>query len=308
VKVEVKSKTLRFPRACPCCGGHPDIERTFFATRVTDGAIVRTRMRSWSVPYCSACADHASSWPGPIRSTGLALGLLTCGAWLLADHLMRESARRATRARCSPSCVAPGFAVDFAGWDGRRQVFDFVSRAYAVDFALANERGLVDVSDELREGLEQIKRERRRVLVAEQEEQHRRALRAGQERMQALDSRRDDPVLIEGEFQRCLARVEGCRTAAARRSALRSGLRALERRPEQRLRLLAEAARVEVEAALAKVGGGRTVGAKRRGLAAALEELRGDAAVDDLRVKQIGWIEAALSEVDDVSNYGARSA
>ncbi|HEU4533516.1 MAG TPA: hypothetical protein VFS00_05335 [Polyangiaceae bacterium] len=309
MRVEINSKTLRFPRTCPCCGGHPDIERTFFATRVTAGEIIRTKMRSWSVPYCSSCAGHASAWPGPIRSTGLALGLVTCGAWLLADHLMRESARRAARARCSPSCVAPGFAVDFVGWDGRRQVFDFVSDAYAVEFALANERALVDASPALLAGLELAKEERRRALVAEQEEQHRRALRAGQGRLQALESRRDDPILIEGEFQRCLARVEGCRTAAARRSALRSGLRALERRPEQGLRLLAEAARIEVEAALAKVGRGRTARTQRRCLTAALEELRSDGTADELRVKQIGWLEAALAELDDVgSNYDARSA
>jgi hypothetical protein len=182
VRVEVVAKTLRFPEKCPCCGGRPDVEHPFFATRVTGG---RLRTKTWPFPYCSACAEHARLWPQPLGSVGRLAVVLTLGLWLLVTYLRRESAKRAARARCTEGCACGRFAVHFKGWKGSRQIFEFASETYAVAFALANVRGLTNVSRELRAGLSEAKKERERAFAArqEREEKQRTVTKSGREKI-----------------------------------------------------------------------------------------------------------------------------
>jgi hypothetical protein len=53
------------------------------------------------------------------------------------------------------------------------------------------------------------------------------------------------------------------------------------------------------------------LGAKRRVVVTVLEELRGDGSVDEVRAKQISWLEAALAELeraDRAERYDIRPA
>ncbi|HEU4404409.1 MAG TPA: hypothetical protein VFS43_03870 [Polyangiaceae bacterium] len=188
MRVEVIAKTLRFPEKCPCCGGRADIEHPFFATRVTGG---RLRTKSWPFPYCSACTEHARLWPQPLGSGGRLAVVLTLGLWWLVTYLLRESAKKAARARCTESCACGAFAVRFKGWKGARQIFDITSEAYAVAFALANIRGLTNISPELRAALSREKKERERAFAAQQEEKERHALQSGRERIRRESDERN---------------------------------------------------------------------------------------------------------------------
>lgn len=188
MRVEVIARTLRFPEKCPCCGGRADIEHPFFATRITRG---RLRTKTWPFPYCSACTEHARLWPQPLGSVGRLAVVLTLGLWLLVAYLARESAKKAARARCSEECACGRFAVTFKGWKGSRQIFDFASESYAVAFALTNARWLTNVSAELREGLSKAKQERDQARVAREEENHRRALKSGREKIRRESDERN---------------------------------------------------------------------------------------------------------------------
>lgn len=249
---------------------------------------MRVRTNSWRFPYCSPCLGHVSAWPAPIGSGGVLFGLMTCGGWLLVDYLMRESDRKRALAACSASCASVTQAVHFVGWEGNIQAFDFVSGAYAVDFALANAKRLINVSPDLHAALVQAEAVRQQALAADVRREHERA----------LEARRNHPAVIEQEFQQCLAKIELGRTPAARRAALQAGLCVLESRPAQQQRLTVEASRVEVEAALAKADGLKSMAAKRRVLAEALQGLRNDHIADALQATQIRWLEEALSELD----------
>ncbi len=339
MRVDVVAKELKFPECCPCCGGRAESEQAFFATRVTSAGSARLRTRSWHFPYCTSCIEHARLWPGPLGSRGVLVGLVTCGAWLLVDAWRRVTAKKEARARCSGACVKAGFAVRFVAWKGNRQVFEIASEEYAVQFALANLKKVTNLSPELRAGIRRAKHERQRSIAAEQEEKQLRALRAGRERQRAsaakqlardrralaaerarsregrseqedevTEPRRVSAAAAAGaEFRHCLAKLESGTSPAARRVALQEGLNALEQRPDDRKRFLTEASRVEVEAALAKAGDLEEMGVRRRVLAAALAELQGDENVDELRAKQIRWLEDALLALDG-DGFDARSA
>ncbi|MCU0684488.1 MAG: hypothetical protein MUF34_19965 [Polyangiaceae bacterium] len=223
-------------------------------------------------------------------------------------------------------------------------MFDFASADYATEFALANAKKVVNPCTELRASLWHAEAQaRQQALAAEKVETLRQAqaargleargdqaqaargrgleapggqaeparLRSVDLRPQALPARQQARAAGEEDFRRCLVGVEGGQTPAARRAALLAGQRLLEGRPDLCHRLFVEASRVEVEAALAKAKGVTTLGAKRRVVVTVLEELRGDGSVDEVRAKQISWLEAALAELeraDRAERYDIRPA
>jgi hypothetical protein len=94
-----------------------------------------------------------------------------------------------------------------------------------------------------------------------------------------------------------LERLEKLKGSAARRACLQTALASL---PTDTLRekLLLEASRIEVEAALLKAESLETTAARRRTLLAALEEVRSDPIPDDMQQRQISWLEAALEALE----------
>lgn len=64
-------------------------------------------------------------------------------------------------------------------------------------------------------------------------------------------------------------------------------------------RVLLEASRIEVQAALDKADSLKSIGAKRRTLQATIDAIRADAVPDELQAQQIQWLEDALAELGD---------
>ncbi len=57
--VRVSARILHWPRGCACCLGAATTSRPAVAGRDSGVRVVRTDERSWAVPYCHACTDHA---------------------------------------------------------------------------------------------------------------------------------------------------------------------------------------------------------------------------------------------------------
>ncbi|HWU86109.1 MAG TPA: hypothetical protein VN253_02495 [Kofleriaceae bacterium] len=142
-------------------------------TRVSGDRFVRETTRAFDFPYCSRCVEHSRRWSAAWRLTaliivagaaacaiaGLARGALagagvavTAAALAVVVGLVR---RERARAACCPSCVGPGAAVTYHGWNGDVQTFWFASTRYATEFAEQNERRLVDVTAHLHRLLEE---------------------------------------------------------------------------------------------------------------------------------------------------------
>ncbi|MCY0989421.1 hypothetical protein OV203_19935 [Nannocystis sp. ILAH1] len=278
VLVHVSAKLLKFPHRCACCGGVPDTEFTAAAVRVTGKRVIRTDKRTWGIPYCSACVAHVRLLPGPWGCLTWLLALLTCGLWLVVQLVLDEGTRARARAMCSPNCACPNWAAEYRGWDGSIQSFEFTSADYARAFALANHKSLINVSPGLRGLLE----------AAVEEEQRAREVQ------RLNEAAASEEALVTAT----LADVEKARGPASRRAALERGLSRVTR-VDLRERLLLEAARIETRAVLEKVDSLKSKAAKRRHIEDGLAALRSDAVADELQVREIAVLEAALRELGD---------
>ena len=94
-----------------------------------------------------------------------------------------------------------------------------------------------------------------------------------------------------------IAKIEGFKGPAARRTALSSALQAIQQH-HLREQLFLEASRIEVDAALSKADALKTPAAKRRRLQAALDELLWDPVPDELQAKQLEWLRTAITQCD----------
>ena len=165
--VEVSARKITVPHFCPCCCGVADTELPVSFTRVTGERFVRETTLAFDFPYCSRCVNHSHQWSAAWRLTGrmIAGGAVACAVAGLAAGALTGAVvavavaavavavglvRRAqARDACCPSCVGPGAAVTYHGWDGNVQMFSFVSGRYAAEFAEQNERRLVNMTTHL---------------------------------------------------------------------------------------------------------------------------------------------------------------
>lgn len=104
-------------------------------------------------------------------------------------------------------------------------------------------------------------------------------------------------VREEEDFARWIARIEAGRGPSGRRASRDAALAVLAR-PDLRQRLVLEASRIEVQAALDKADTLKTRAAKLRTLRAALDAVRGDEVPDYLQAPQIQWLEEAIAELE----------
>lgn len=289
------------PRACPCCDGEPDAELEVSFTRRSGKRVVREHTRSWSFPYCGRCVAHVKAWEsaGTMAVATLAVGIAAgvvlgfasgtsaLGVGVFAFSLpialilaMRQ--RVVARKRCVPACASAGASVGYLGWDGSVQGFAFAADGYAVSFARANGRSLINVSPELRRLIETAAEPSIRVEVSPAAPP-----RAARVPAPVPASTRNDGVL------EWIARIESYKGPVARRNALKRVVEEIAD-PEARRALVLAASKIETAAVLNKVDTLTTIPAKRRHLEKAIAELRADDIPDDLQAEELSTLEAAL--------------
>lgn len=291
MEIHVSARKLSFPRQCACCGASPQIEYRVTAVRVTGKRVIRTQSASWSIPYCQNCLRHASIWPKPWGGLTWALVLFTCFLWLPVQLLLDASARKRARELCSPACCTPGPAAAYLGWNGTVESFDFTSVPFAFEFILANRGRVLNLSYQVQAALEQYIASKVRVKVSVTPPP------GSIPPPQFTSPQAADEKLV----REALEKIEKAKGPAARRNALDAALSRIST-PEQRHRLMKEAARIEVHAVLDKVDSLKSPAAKRRHIEAALAQIRSDPVPDELQAEEIGWLENALRELDEGKN------
>ena len=166
MRIEASGPTLEFPFRCACCGGPPDSTLPV-PTRTIHGVnIVRTKANTWRIPYCSACIKHVDAGRAASRAANWTIcGALVAGVfagygvsgwlgWPLAVVGVAAAqviyGRLTTRAEnlCSSNCVSVREAVALLRCLGTANSFDFDSDGYALDFMVANQSKLLNLSKE----------------------------------------------------------------------------------------------------------------------------------------------------------------
>lgn len=155
-KVIITGTYLHWPASCACCGGPSEAVRTVSLAKTRGKRVVRvTSSRSWSVPYCRACAGHSAlgdlattvgvaglgiggvvallGMMGPSASWlafGLAVVAIGSGGWVA---LRLQAVRSIT-----PDCRAIAAAVRFVGYHRHDNEFLFRNDDYARQFVRTN--------------------------------------------------------------------------------------------------------------------------------------------------------------------------
>lgn len=295
VVVEVSAHTFAVPRECACCGAAAEVHIAASYTRVRGKRVIHETTRSVSFPYCRRCESHIARWraagriPGALVALGLFVGVFVSWAMFAAMALGGLALflwqRRRARAMCAPSCACPHVPVMNLGWSGTVTSFYFESDGYAVRFAEANARKLINVSMRLQRLLD----ERASRMPAEVTPP-----RALPVRVRAtpppLPKVPADPVL------EWIARIEGFKGAEARRNALKRALDEI-RQPAARRELILAVTRIEVTAVLDKVDGLASQAAKRRHLEKVIADIKADEVPDELQADELEQLEQRLTEL-----------
>ena len=197
---------------------------------------------------------------------------------------------------CGPNCCSAGPAVAYLGWDGSVQSFSFVSTLFAFEFMLANRGRVLNVPYQVQAELERYAASKMSAQASKRS--------ASPVGANGPASRAAPDVADEGRLvSEALEKIEKAKGPAARRNALNAAMGRI-RSPEQRARLLKEAARLEVHAVLDKVDSLKSPAAKRRHIEAALAQIRSDPVPDELQAQEIAWLENALRELDQTRTSG----
>jgi hypothetical protein len=215
------------------------------------------------------------------------VGLAMFPALVVMGMIRSRRGEREVRAQLGPSCLWPDYAISYIEWHGTIESFEVGSDAYAAKFLLANATKLVNVTPAHR----RLMSEAQAAIVA------RITVEASDRPPLALPPPAAK-VNDDEELHRWVAKLESLKGPAARRTLLQSALAAVGSEGA-RQRLLLEASKIDVQAALDKADGLKTVGAKRRTLQAALDAIRADEIADELQAEQIRWLEDALAELSN---------
>jgi hypothetical protein len=166
MRVEVSGQIFDFPHRCACCGGPANSALSVSASKTTGKKVVHTKTSTWNIPYCSACIKHVDAARAAARATLWTVGVaLVAGAfagyqysgvlgWSLVllgitgAVALYSKLMAAARRRCTDTCVCVCEAAAFRGWQGSLNVFEFLSRDYALEFMVANQKKLVNLSPE----------------------------------------------------------------------------------------------------------------------------------------------------------------
>ncbi len=292
--VQVSARMIAFPKTCACCGGHADAQLAVTASRTRGKRVVRTETRGWHFPYCESCIAHVRAWSAANGNEVIALGVviaIVVGAaahWaagvgvgllsLIPAAIYSSVKRKHIRAaQCAPGCCEAKPAVAYIGWDGSVQSFEITSPTFAATFMQINQRKLVNATPEALDLIASTNASKALAPIARPPQLPR-------------DASEDDLL-------RWVSKIEGLKGPAARRTALDSALKQIDR-ADLRDRLMLEASKIEVQAALEKADSLKTVAAKKRALQSALESILSDRVPDHLQSEQIRWLEDALRKLD----------
>ena len=205
----------------------------------------------------------------------LVIGVLIFIVAIPLAWMVRSSNRVKAKARCGPSCAAPGKALTYLGWTGNVSSFSFESPTYAARFAEHNARALINVSAQLKRLLEAHRVARLAVPTP------------------AAAHMVVPPPPNTREW---IARIEGQKGPIARRNALSRALEAVQD-PSDRTLLVQAASRVELAAVLDKVERLGSAGAKKTVLLRAIEEIRWDNIPDELQEAELRQLEGRLRDL-----------
>lgn len=172
MRVEVSGRQFNFPPHCACCGAPANTTFTVAATKTTGKKVVHTSTNTWDFPYCSACIAHIKAIR-QANATATALGIgtivlalfcyLGVAPWLgvlisflgaVGTIFIYNQLSTQAKALCGSTCACVTHGVAFLNWDGTQQVFEIVSQDYALDFMIANQKKLVNVSPQARQLME----------------------------------------------------------------------------------------------------------------------------------------------------------
>jgi hypothetical protein len=292
VVIEVSARKFSIPFECPCCGAAADADLEIPATR-TGKQVARETTRALDFPYCRRCIDHVTAWESAgVASAGvMLLGIIAAIVVAIAvmivlgvvmfivaiplAWMVRTSNRAKAKARCGPSCAAPGKAVTYLGWTGNVSSFAFESPTYAARFAEHNTKVLINVSAQLERLLEAHRVARLAVPTP------------------AAAHMVVPPPPNTREW---IARIEAQTGPIARRNTLSHALEVIHDSSDRKL-LVQAASRVELAAVLAKVERLASAGAKKTVLLRAIEEIRWDNIPDELQEAELRQLEGRLRDL-----------
>jgi len=166
MRVDVSGHQFVFPTACVCCNGKADTELTVSASKSTGKRVIHTNTNAWDIPFCDRCVEHVKAaeaavflaWVLGVLSVvaagvlwyfltpflGIPVGVAgLAGTGFLYNKLMADA-----RAKCGPDCVCVEKAVKYLGWHGPLHKFWITSEDYALAFMVANQKKLVNLSQE----------------------------------------------------------------------------------------------------------------------------------------------------------------
>jgi hypothetical protein len=299
VVVEVSARKFTVPHECACCGAVPQVHLAASHTRRTGKRVIRETTRGLNFPYCTGCDAHIAKWDaasallgilvvlsalvaiGVGFGAGAAFGFGLFGALFILSFVISMRAQSNARALCAQACATPGAAVTYLEWSGSVSSFAFASQVFALKFAQANAKNLINVSMELHRLLEERSATTNGSFNAQSQPEPQRT---------APVPASDDLVL------EWISRIENYKGAEARRNALQRALAEVTDVNGRRALVLA-ASRIEVAAVLDKVEALASAPAKKRHLQKAIADIRADNIPDELQAEELRQLDARLREL-----------
>ncbi len=174
MQVDVSGHQFVFPTTCACCKGKADTHLRVSASKSTGKRVTHTSTNVWEIPYCDRCVQHVSAagdaeaqawlfgvvsvvaggmlWQLVTNLYGIPAGIVVCipvgfVGWFGTVMPYRKRMAEA-RAMCGPGCVCVERAVRYLGWHGPLHMFWIESLDYALAFMVANQKKLVNLSQE----------------------------------------------------------------------------------------------------------------------------------------------------------------
>lgn len=167
MQVDLSGSRFENPEMCACCGGNAETKMPVTASREEGKRVVRTKANSYAFPYCKTCVEHVdavhTAWRTAICI--LSVSLLGAGYFYLFSAApdfaifvvvsgcagsaiffagLMVRAKSLSTGECASVCCAVGYV----GWDGAVQKFEIASPSYALALKVANQKKLVNVSQE----------------------------------------------------------------------------------------------------------------------------------------------------------------
>ena len=156
--IQVSARVLHWPQRCACCNQLNDTQYRISYTRTTGEKTQRSTTRYWDVPYCTQCVLHVQLAKDALSTYMVWLILIVIQGiiWYIAIHswligiliaapLWWFAHRRYVGidipkaiSIAKATCCSINQAIEYKGWDGSMQTFDFTQKDYAENFAILN--------------------------------------------------------------------------------------------------------------------------------------------------------------------------